>query len=302
MAGLPSRLKPRVAAGAILATCRQHAAATLGAGVALLLVLHVLSPHRFRVDGYALALIGVLLVLALYPLLKSAKVTGVGSVEFRDELREGEAVAQRVEAKRAHEVEGRDRPSIADVHALFEVPDHLRDLADYDPNVALAGLRIELERAVRRAITVLYPEEQPRTLSAGIRMLLERGRLDGEQAELALAIIGLGNRAAHGELVTPDEAQEVFGWADTLNRSFGVGYALNFAPNLDFEEQGLTCEFEHCIENMPLRDRSEDSCPMYGHDCPGGRRRIATCPAAEAWLAEMNRHTDNKPGASSTSD
>jgi len=166
-------------------------------------------------------------------------------------------------------------------------------MADYDPNVALAGLRIELERAVRRTFAVLYPEDDARSLTKMIRTLQERNRIDAEQADLALAIIRVGNRAAHGQIITPDEAREVFEWADTLNSSFGVGYSLNFAPNLDFEEQGLVCEFEHCIENMPLRRESEDACPMWGHDCPGGRRRIATCPAAEEWRAAQQRHRDN---------
>ena len=60
---------------------------------------------------------------------------------------------------------------------------------------------------------------------------------------------------------------------------------MNFAPNLDFEAQGLVCEYEHCIEHMPLGEPSDDSCPLFGHDCPGGRRRIATCPPAQAMLA-----------------
>jgi Domain of unknown function (DUF4145) len=265
----------------------------LGFAVCLLIIVHGFWPHTFRLDGYTLALVGVLVILALHPLLRSAKVAGIGSVEFRDELRAGEATAQRIEAQaKVSAADNGDRRSIRDVHALFDIPEHLRELADYDPNVALVGLRIELERAVRRVFAVLYPEDETRPLTRMIRALRDRRRIDDEQANLAFAIIRVGNRAAHGEYVTPDDAQEVFSWADTLNHSFGVGYSLNFAPNLDFEDQGLVCEFEHCIENMPLRNESDDACPMWGHDCPGGRRRVATCPAAEAWRAETAQRSD----------
>ena len=263
----------------------------------VLLAFHGLWPGFFLVDAYSLGLIGVLLLLALRPLLKSANVAGVAGVEFREELEAGQESAEQVEAKLEEEEESEDEgrsSRLEGAHALFPIPDYLRELVWRDPNVALAGLRIELERALRLAREVLLDRDQdekddrPRrslTLSGIVRDLQKRRRLDDEQSELALSIIRIGNRAAHGELIAPDEASLVFEWADTLNRSFGVGYSLNFAPNLDFEEQGLVCEYEHCIENMPLRDGSEDSCPVWGHDCPAGRRRIVTCPAAQARLA-----------------
>ncbi len=119
-----------------------------------------------------------------------------------------------------------------------------------------------------------------------VRDLATKGYLDPEQAELAESIIRVGNRAVHAEPVSVADAGIVFEWAETLNRSFAVGYSLNFAPNLDFEAQGLVCEYEHCIEHMPLQSKpGDDSCPVFGHDCPGGRLRVATCPAAQARLA-----------------
>lgn len=263
--------------------------ALLGSLVVVLLALHGFWPGFFLVDSYTLGLIGVLLLLALRPLLKSANVAGVAGVEFRDELEAGEANALQIEAKIEERAPAPDRPGIEDVHALFTIPDYLRELAERDPNVALTGLRIELERALRLAHEVLVDREEgtrrrPASLIAIVRDLEKRGHLDPDQAGLAQSIVRVGNRAAHGELVTGDEAELVFEWADTLNRSFAVGYSLNFAPNLDFEEQGLACEYEHCIEHMPLTG-GEDACPLWGHDCPGGRRRVVTCPTAQARAA-----------------
>lgn len=38
------------------------------------------------------------------------------------------------------------------------------------------------------------------------------------------------------------------------------------------------CRYEHCIENMPLGpDRTAKSCPIFGHNCPGGARSAEAC-------------------------
>ena len=44
----------------------------------------------------------------------------------------------------------------------------------------------------------------------------------------------------------------------------------------DYVEQGLFCEYEYCIEEMPLT-HGKSSCPVWGHDCPGGCAKVETC-------------------------
>ena len=58
-----------------------------------------------------------------------------------------------------------------------------------------------------------------------------------------------------------------------------VGYSTDLTKNEDYAEQGLLCEWEHCIENMPLpTDRSSPlSCRVFGHCCPGGVSGVASC-------------------------
>ena len=50
-----------------------------------------------------------------------------------------------------------------------------------------------------------------------------------------------------------------------------------FKPMEDYAKKGLFCEYEYCIEEMPLEDRGESSCPVFGHNCPGGKERVKTC-------------------------
>ena len=51
-----------------------------------------------------------------------------------------------------------------------------------------------------------------------------------------------------------------------------VGYVEDFTFNKDYEKMGLCCGYEHCIENMPLKEQNDKSCPIFGHDCPDKSR------------------------------
>jgi len=63
-----------------------------------------------------------------------------------------------------------------------------------------------------------------------------------------------------------------------LNQSFAIGYSIDFSPNEDYKKHGLICEYEHCIEWMPLREKSTKcSCPVFGHDCPGKSKKASKC-------------------------
>ena len=61
--------------------------------------------------------------------------------------------------------------------------------------------------------------------------------------------------------------------------TIAMGYIPIFKPNLAFDNQKRTaCEWEHCIEFMPLEgDRTENSCIIFGHNCPGGKIKVAQC-------------------------
>nr|WP_312667912.1 hypothetical protein [Tissierella praeacuta] len=58
-----------------------------------------------------------------------------------------------------------------------------------------------------------------------------------------------------------------------------MGYIPIFKPNYAFDKQKKTaCEWEHCIEFMPLeKHRTDNSCIIFGHNCPGGKIKVAQC-------------------------
>lgn len=54
------------------------------------------------------------------------------------------------------------------------------------------------------------------------------------------------------------------------------GYSRCFEYNEHWAAQGGICGYEHCIENMPFTNE-ELSCPIFGHDCPGGKEVAGRC-------------------------
>lgn len=67
-----------------------------------------------------------------------------------------------------------------------------------------------------------------------------------------------------------------------VRKEFGAiaqGYIPINMPNLTYMKQRKTvCQWEHCIEYMALREnRNEYSCPVFGHDCPGGKYQVEDC-------------------------
>ena len=55
------------------------------------------------------------------------------------------------------------------------------------------------------------------------------------------------------------------------------GYTNYFGFNPNWEKQKAICGYEHCIELMPLKRNSKKSCPIFGHDCPGGKEMTQKC-------------------------
>lgn len=227
----------------------------MGVVVGALIILHVFNV--IVVDLKVLALVGILFTVVALPYLRSAKLPGGTSLEFKDELSKAQEIERRVE-EREPEYSEEHVPHWSEALRLFDVPDHVREMALDDPNLALAGLRIEIHRALRNATEVLWrvwnqPPIGPASPEKLLRKIAETGTfLDDEQHDLLEAILRLTKRAVEGEHVDGLAALSVFEMADTLNGSFGMGYALNFDPNPWWEEQeAVVCPYEHCIENMP---------------------------------------------------
>ena len=117
---------------------------------------------------------------------------------------------------------------------------HYRILAEQDPNLALAGLRIETEamlKNVAKGFKVSISERD----GAGIisQKLRERGAITPYQYELINSILKLCNAAVHGQKVTLMQAEEILNIFEVL-RDYYISW-LSWGFNDDwkpFSEKG----------------------------------------------------------------
>jgi hypothetical protein len=98
---------------------------------------------------------------------------------------------------------------------------YYRALAEQDPNLALAGLRMEVETMARN-LAVGFSVTLGARDSAGslLRRLLQAGAVTSQQAELGETILNLCNQALHGTRVSLTEAEAVIDVAGVLREQY----------------------------------------------------------------------------------
>jgi hypothetical protein len=161
-------------------------------GVALsLVVVHLVWPN-LKVDTVTLGLVILAALPWLYRFVKDIKLPGGYAVTFRDLIDASNKVDNRLDSLEA----------ASDAGVILE---HVGDL---DPNLAVAGLRIEIEKLVRRiAVDRGVPSAGP--LRNLIKRLASLGIFPATMADGLDSIVQLGNSAVHGATVDP----EAVNWA-----------------------------------------------------------------------------------------
>ena len=103
----------------------------------------------------------------------------------------------------------------------------------------------------------------------------------------------------HGIDVRKNNAKDILEIASSLNKSFSLGYCINFEPNKEYRKNGLLCPYEHHIEFMNLSKKTtKKSCPIFGHDCPNWKEYIKKCSKKKKTLWEeitwrMQKNAEN---------
>lgn len=160
--------------------------------VALAIVFARLWLPKLPVDAISLGFVVVAILPWLSELIESFKFPGGWEVKFRDLRQAGEKVT-----------------SSAPPDALAvptPVPQSFVTIAEHDPNLALVGLRIEIEKRLREyALRHGIAEQQP--LGRLLRELTRREVLPHETVGGLQELIYAGNNAAHGAQVPDGVAQ-----------------------------------------------------------------------------------------------
>lgn len=113
---------------------------------------------------------------------------------------------------------------------------YYRDIAEQDTNLALAGLRIEVDvmaRNLARGFDINLSEKE--SGARLIRKLFDQGAITRDQLNLALQIWSLASEAVHGQFVPYDEAQDIFDAAEVLADQyiFWLSWGFNDGWELD---------------------------------------------------------------------
>ena len=144
-----------------------------------------------NIDAITLGLLVVAVLPWLSVLLESAEFPGGWKVKFRNLQNAGEQITGVPLPPREGSV---------------PAPSYL-SVAESDPNLALVGLRIEIEKRIREIAS--RHDIKERTLSGLLNALRHKHVLERSASHGLHELIRAGNNAAHGAPVEKD----VYGWA-----------------------------------------------------------------------------------------
>jgi hypothetical protein len=168
--------------------------------------------------------------------LRKANLPGGVSLDFAQEVKEARSLSK--EVKREAEQEGPQKERLVPKLPLTEANARLiqlglqpspsgldmnyyKDKAAHDPNIALAGLRLEIEAIARnlaKGFKVSIDANEPPAIL--LRRLLEAGAITRNQFELAISILRLCDAAVHGQTVYRTDAEQVINVAEVLKEQY----------------------------------------------------------------------------------
>jgi hypothetical protein len=179
--------------------------------------------------------------------LKKAGLPGGVSLDFAEEAKDIRQLSDQVKDLPSKH-EGREHAMIplTDANArmislgLQPSPsgldmEYYRTLASQDPNIALAGLRIEVDILARNLAKGFKVAVSPR--ESGLRLLrrlLQAEAIDATQFELVEKVMRVCSAAAHGNPVSREQAESVIDSAAVLARQYlewlGWGFEDGWKP------------------------------------------------------------------------
>ena len=163
-----------------------------------LVFVHLVFPN-LRIDATTLTLFAAAAIPWLLPLFKSVELPGGLKLEFQD--------LQAAEQRAADAGLLDEAPDPAPVHEYsFQI------VADEDPNLALAGLRIEIERRLGLLAESTGKGSTKMGINRLLRLLGNQGILTSQQRSVLADMVGLLNSAAHGAKADQQSAE----WALTV--------------------------------------------------------------------------------------
>ena len=164
-------------------------------------------------------------ILSLFPRLKNAELPGGVKFDFQAAIEQAQQLKKEIliapkpadthpkVGKPILQTEANARMVALGLQASPSGLDlgYYRALIEQDPNIGLAGLRMELEilgRNLAKGFNIPLSERDASAMTI-FRKLLDSGAITGLQFQLLKKIIELCNAAIHGQRVTKEQAESI---------------------------------------------------------------------------------------------
>lgn len=168
---------------------------------AALLVVHSLNVVSLNVDSTSILL---LLIILISPFVSSITKIKYGDFEAEIDSKEVERIKANLEnVEEAQKSEGEHHPEVLDA------TDSIYELAESDPVVALAKIRIELEKSLKRLARTTSVEVRRPILGFIVKSLSSHEIISRQMGKSLSEVISICNRAIHGETIADDDARTI---------------------------------------------------------------------------------------------
>ena len=166
----------------------------------ILIIIHAIFPE-YAIDNITIALIIIILFPWLIPYLASIKFPGGPEIFFKEEAQRLEKLSEKSQL-------------ISDMALLQEpIPDEIeptrQDLLRFDPNLALASLRIDIEKKVKQIAKQKDIFINRKSLGAILKTLHTNEIIESSEYDTLLSVIDICNKAVHAERIDHFVASKV---------------------------------------------------------------------------------------------
>jgi hypothetical protein len=160
--------------------------------------VHLLAP-TINIDAVTLGLLAIGLLPWFQPLVKSLELPGGLKIELQDV----KAAMDKISSSLASETRTEAADNLPPETGLLSF---ISKVAEQDPNLALVGLRIEVEKLLVEIAEATGVATERRGANALLNELSRRAVIPSAVAAGLTEFVSLGNQAAHGATVSKDAA------------------------------------------------------------------------------------------------
>lgn len=170
----------------------------------ILIFLHGFFPDRFIIDNSIILIYFISSIPFIAQYMKKAKFPGA-EFEFKEEIRK---TGKLIHLSGTAKVRTKVNASLTVIKS--KTLDNARKLLDSDPVLALAAVRIEIEKSLKTIAKKLdLPIKEKRSITEIIVSLNRKEIFSHEQVKILRKIIQMCNKAIHGAVISKSEAKEI---------------------------------------------------------------------------------------------